>query len=116
MGEQGQEESRNLELGSGQPPAIQISGTESVSARGRDPASVQDLSWEPGKEGTGELVGREGLQETCTIGLSVPFSLPFSLISQSNDCEGGLMSETTEAYLDLCKSSFKELAEFTHFL
>lgn len=60
--------------------AIKIIVAELISARGKDPALVQDLSWELGKEGTGEVVGSMGLWETCTAGLfSVSSSLPFFL-------------------------------------
>lgn len=64
MSEQGQEECRNLGLGTKQTSSHQNWGTELVSARGKDPASVQDLSWERGQEGTGEIIGRVGLWET----------------------------------------------------
>lgn len=70
-------------LGQSSHLAIKTVGAELVSARGKDPASVRDLSWELGKEGTGEVVGRVGIWETCTAGLfSVSSPLPFSSMSQ----------------------------------
>lgn len=95
--------------------AIKTVGAELVSARGKDPDSLQDLSWELGKERTGEVAGRVGLWQTCTAGLFfVSSSLPFPWWLK---CLWRWPHEwATETLTDLCKSNFKMLAEFTHFL